>query len=227
MHHWQNVNTNDGSVCVGHTKLIGSLCWQLRRGCLWNKGALLLWPLHLCHFLHCLSDCCGFQHCIFQVAFTSEAGPQEHNLKCSKIACRFCCLTLADSNWSRFSQHRVSFYLLVFGIALSVTATIVYEMAKSPHGLYVMELCTAPTTHFSVILNEYNGYEKVYNGDNIVQIAGILIKQFELVIYALIFRQSIFCVLIGRSLRVRYVMYLKIKFYCNNVRRCVGEIHLT
>ena len=89
----------------------------------------------------------------------------------------------------------------MFGIALSVTATIVYEMSKSPHGLYVMELCTAPTTHFSVILNEYNGYEKVYNGDNIVQIAGILIKQFELVIYALIFRQSIFCVLIGRALK--------------------------
>ena len=109
---------------------------------------------------------------------------------------RFCCLKLGGSNWTRFAQLRVSLLLLVLGIGLAVMSTVAYDLFKSPHGNFIMELCTTPTTQYSVILNEYKGYVKVYGDGITAQIVGILIKQFELVIYFLIFRQSLFCALI-------------------------------
>ena len=122
--------------------------------------------------------------------------PQNQITKVKYMPFRFFCLKLGGSNWTRFAQLRVSLLLLVSGIALTVMSTVAYEVVRSPNGNFLMELCTTPTTHYSVILNEYKGYVKVYGDGKTVQIVGILIKQFELVIYFLIFRQSLFCALI-------------------------------
>ena len=84
----------------------------------------------------------------------------------------------------------------MLGIVLAVASTAIFQVFRSPHGRIVLELCTVPTTHYSVILSEYNGYVKVYRDGIKAQLVGILIKQSELVIYVLIFRQSLFCALL-------------------------------
>lgn len=102
---------------------------------------------------------------------------------------RFCCLVLAGSNWTRKAQHLLSFFLLVFGVAVSLMTTAIYEMVRSPHGSFILELCSARTTLYSQILNDYIGYKKAYNDGIFAHISGILIKQFELAIYVIMFRQ--------------------------------------
>ena len=70
--------------------------------------------------------------------------------------------------------------------------TVTFNIVKSPHALFPMEVCSAPTTNYSLILIDYLGYKKIYNNGMILQAIGILVKQLELVIYILMFRQFYF-----------------------------------
>ena len=80
----------------------------------------------------------------------------------------------------------------MFGLVLAALVTVLFNILKSPNALFLIEVCSAPTTNYSWILNDYLGYKKIYNNGMILQAIGILIKQLELVIYILIFRQCYF-----------------------------------
>ena len=98
-------------------------------------------------------------------------------------------MALAGSDWSRIAQHRLSVVLCVFGLVLAALVTVLFNILKSPNALFLIEVCSAPTTNYSWILNDYLGYKKIYNNGMILQAIGILVKQLELAIYILMFRQ--------------------------------------
>ena len=106
--------------------------------------------------------------------------------------CRYYCLALASPDWTRTAQHLVSVVLCVFGLVLAALATVLFNILKSPNALFLIEVCSAPTTNYSFILNDYLGYKKIYNDGIVLQAIGILVKQLELVIYILMFRQFYF-----------------------------------
>ena len=89
---------------------------------------------------------------------------------------------------------RMSYSLILFGFVTSVICTIMFLMVRSPIS-YILEVCMAPDPQLFAVLSDYNINRKFLgktpkNG-RWLKFLAMLLKQIELVMYGLIYRDII------------------------------------